>query len=255
MKEDFLTQCLMTLELLHYCLLHFQLTTDARDMFIDLMLKFDLCYEVPKLHSAPMTFASSRILKFPWFLKTEKPSSLATQWPEIVPANTIQLCFLLQFVKKLPPNFFEKLSARLQAHILDREDWKDGILASRNRTKLFVLRKQNGSSVDVSVAVRGSDLQELWYLVLKSYQDIMLLLQEWPFARYEQWLLCSHCILKGDEDPYKFPGEVLMTVCPKGVFQLKPCKKDRDKVIPACLLCPLDPGKLSQYVVWFCDLS
>ncbi|XP_060067336.1 malignant fibrous histiocytoma-amplified sequence 1 homolog [Ylistrum balloti] len=245
MKVDFLEQGLMTVELLHYCLLHFQLTTDARDMFIDLMLKFDLCYEVPKLAGAPMTFASSRILRFPWFLKSEVPTNFTTQWPLAIPSDIIQLCYRLQFKKRLPPNLFEKFSARLQTHIMTRHDWKNGVLAKRNRTKLLVTREavdvSSGGRVDVSVSVRGSDLQELWLVMLGTYGDMITLLQEWPFTRYEQWLLCSHCLIMGDDEPFLYPGEVLQTLCPRGHYQLTSCRKAKDVPIPACFLFPLDP--------------
>ncbi|XP_069108576.1 malignant fibrous histiocytoma-amplified sequence 1 homolog isoform X2 [Argopecten irradians] len=244
MKVDFLEQGLMTVELLHYCLLHFQLTTDARDMFIDLMLKFDLCYEVPKLPGAPMTFASSRILRFPWFLESETPPNLSTQWPLGIPSDIIQLSYRLQFKKRLPPNLFEKFSARLQAHISTRYDWKNGVLATRNRTKLLVTRQMvetsSGNRMDVTVSVRGSDLQELWLMMLKTYEDMITLLQEWPFTRYEQWLLCSHCLVIGDDDPFLYPGEVLQTTCPRGHYQFTSCKKAKDVPIPACFLFPLD---------------
>lgn len=245
MKSDFLEQGLMTIELLHYCLLHFHLTADARDMFIDLMLKFDLCYEVPKLPGAPMTFASSRILRFPWFLKSETPKNFITEWPLEIPSDIIQLSYRFQFKKRLPPNLFEKFLARLQAHIVGRYDWKNGVLATRNRTKLLVTREtvetSTGPQVNMSVSVRGSDLQELWLVMLRTYEDIVTLLQEWPFTRYEQWLLCAHCLMLGDDDPFLYPGEVLKTLCPRGLYQFQSCKKAKDTLIPACFLCPLDP--------------
>ena len=131
MKDDFLTKGLMTLEMLHFCLLHFQLSVEARDTFIDLMLKFDLCYEVPKYVGAPATFAATRILKFPWFLGSELPQDFNKKWPPQTPSDTIELCFQLQFPGKTPPNFFEKTSARLQNHVLQREDWRNGVLGCR----------------------------------------------------------------------------------------------------------------------------
>ncbi|KAK3083358.1 hypothetical protein FSP39_020728 [Pinctada imbricata] len=241
MKEDFLTKGLMMLEMLHYCLLHFQLSVEARDMFIDLMLKFDLCYEVPKFAGAPSTFASSRVLKFPWFLSTEEPKSLGAEWPEKIPADIIEISFKLQFPTSTPPNFFEKTSARLQNHILQREDWKNGVLGYRNRTKILVCRESVDSGTDVNVAVRGSDLQEIWYLITSCHTDMMVLLQEWPFVHYEQYLVCTHCRFTGVEEPYLYPAEILQHVCPRKVYRLQCCPDYKDATIPACLVYPLDP--------------
>lgn len=241
MKEDFLTKGLMTVELLHYCLLHFKLSADARDMFIDLMLKFDLCYEVPRIPGLPSTFGASRVLRFPWFLEADKPTSVVSTWPDRTPCDILEIKYQLEFMRKLPPNFFEKLNARLQSHILNREDWKNGTLAFRNRSKLLVEKKSENDRVNVNVAVRGSDVQELWFLILKVNDDMLSLLLEWPFIRFERYLYCSHCLLKGDNDPVKYPGEVLEMRCQKGMYEVYPCSKQKEAMVPSCLVVPLDP--------------
>lgn len=159
MKEDFLTKGIMTLELLHFCLYHFKLSSEARDTFVDLMLKFDLCYEIPS--SLQTNYTSSRILRFPWFLKTEASNDVFVKWPIKTPRNIVELSALYLFPSKSPPNFFEKLSSRLQAHVSKREDWKNGVLAFKNKSKILVTREQKDGRTDILVAVRGSDLQEL----------------------------------------------------------------------------------------------
>ena len=72
----------MSDKLLHYCLLHFNLSLDAQDTFIDLMLKFDLCYEVRDARSSLELAGSKRILQFPWFLTSSPPEDLSKKWPE-----------------------------------------------------------------------------------------------------------------------------------------------------------------------------
>ena len=75
---------LMAIELLTYCLQHFNLSLESRDMFVDLMLKFDLCYEVVDPPSAPETIGCKKILQFPWFLTTDPIPDLANKWPTTV---------------------------------------------------------------------------------------------------------------------------------------------------------------------------
>ena len=91
--------------------------------------------------------------------------------------NIIELRFQLQFLKKGLPNFFEKISARLQSYVTYRQDWKNGIYATRNKTKLLLTRKKNSGLVCVTLAVRGADLQELWLLILTLRADMSNLLQ------------------------------------------------------------------------------
>ena len=81
------------------------------------------------------------------------------------------------------------------------------------------------------------------YLLLRIYHDMKSLLLEWPLVHVEQYLLCSHCILQGDNDPYLYPAELyLETVCPQKTYQLQSCQKSKETYIPACLVVPLDAG-------------
>ena len=91
--------------------------------------------------------------------------------------NTIELRFQLQFLKKGLPNFFEKVSARLQGYVTYRQDWKNGIYATRNKTRLLLTRKKNSGLICVTLSVRGADLQELWLLILTLRADMNNLLQ------------------------------------------------------------------------------
>ncbi|XP_050418496.1 malignant fibrous histiocytoma-amplified sequence 1 homolog [Patella vulgata] len=240
LKEDFLEEGLMSYELLHYCLLHFDLSSDDLDTFISLMLKFDLCFEVTKSALSPNRLASVCILQFPWFFKPEMPDSVQNAWPERTPQNQFELCYHLHFTNKRPPHFFAKFSVRLHNYFTDRINWKYGVLGRKNLSKVLVKRKTVDGSTFVSVSVRGSDLQEMWGLILKTKSDLLNLLQEWPFIRFELSLVCSHCILHNIEDPFRFPGEVLQLTVPKNVYVANWCKKAQNKDIPACFVYPLD---------------
>ncbi|ESO96335.1 hypothetical protein LOTGIDRAFT_144062 [Lottia gigantea] len=244
MKEEFLSQGLLTYELLHYCLLHFELSPDALDTFISLMLKFDLCFEVEKSTLAPSLLQSVGILQFPWFFPPEEPEKVAYEWPVSTPLNMFELCYELHFINRRPPNCFAKFSVRLHNHFTERINWKFGVLGRINQSRVLVRKivsEDNDSCI--RVAVRGPDLQELWSLVTKTNQDLLALLQEWPFIRFELSLLCSHCILCKIGDPYRFPGEVLQNVLPRNTYQAPWCKNAEGEDIPACFVYPLDPGR------------
>lgn len=91
--------------------------------------------------------------------------------------NTLELRYQLQFLKKGLPNFFEKMSARLQSYVTQREDWKDGILATRNKCKLLLTRKKTSGLSCITLSVRGAELQDLWFLILTIRADMLVLLQ------------------------------------------------------------------------------
>lgn len=161
LKEDFVRRGMMTYELLHFTLLHFHLSSDALDTFVSLMLKFDLCYEVTQ-NSDPSLVGAAHILQFPWFFPEDSPSTLTTSWPEELPWNTYELRFEVEFPRKGPPYFFEKLSVRLQPYVSERDNWKHGVLARLNHSRLLVSRQRRDLEDDtiITAAARGTtDLQ------------------------------------------------------------------------------------------------
>ncbi|KAK7113399.1 malignant fibrous histiocytoma-amplified sequence 1 homolog [Littorina saxatilis] len=242
LKEDFVRRGIMTYELLHFTLLHFQLSSDALDTFISLMLKFDLCYEVNE-DNDPSRVGSTHVLQFPWFFPQEPPKDLDTHWPQKLPNNTFELRFQVEFERKGPPYFFEKLSVRLQQYVSERENWKYGVLARLNQSRLLVTRQYNklDDVTVVTAAARGSvDLQELWWLLKQTRMEMRQLLQDWPFIQPPFSLVCTHCLLHGHDDPYHYPGEVIELPMPRNTYIARWCRKHPEVDVPACFVYPLD---------------
>lgn len=246
MKRDFTKKGLLTKEMLGYLLIHFKLSEDGPETFIalilSLMIKFHLCFEL-KNSTTNALQGSSQIVQFPWFFPQDKPLDFYKNWPATVPYNTFELSMEILFDGTAPPNFFEKLSVKLHSFLCDgsRINWKDGVLAEKNFSKLLVVReKRNGSTVVVATARGESDLQELWSLILNVHETSTELLKDWPLMKCEILLVCMHCVLKGAEDPYRYPGYVLKHSIPKGVYSMKCCDKFPDELVPTCFVFPLD---------------
>ncbi|CAG5119224.1 unnamed protein product [Candidula unifasciata] len=246
MKKDFLSRGLLTKELLHYLLIHFKLCSDASDTFLNLiisvMLKFSLCFEFQ--NSARMALmGSAQVVQFPWFFPDEKPPNFELQWPLALPPNKYELCMEIVFSAQMPPNFFEKLSVKLHNFLLDanRINWKNGVLAQKNHSTLLVIRERKNDSMAIVIKARGdSDLQELWSLILNVRQASMNLFKDWPLLKCEIDLVCMHCVLKGVDDPHRYPGHVLEHMIPKGEYTLKCCEKFPDDSVPTCFVFPLE---------------
>ncbi|XP_076459454.1 malignant fibrous histiocytoma-amplified sequence 1 homolog [Babylonia areolata] len=242
LKEDFVRRGVMTYEMLHFTLLHFHLSSDALDIFVSLMLKFDLCYEVTS-DNDPSRVGSAHILQFPWFFAKESPPNLLKIWPAEIPPNTFELRFQVTFPRSGPPYFFEKLSVRLQQHVSERQNWKHGILARLNHSLLLVTRKCHvaGNCTIISVCARGStDLQELWFLLKETRKEMLQLLQDWPFIQPAFSLICSHCLLRHYPSPFSYPGEVMGMAIPRGIYVARWCRKYEEETVPVCFVYPLD---------------
>ncbi|XP_012945729.1 malignant fibrous histiocytoma-amplified sequence 1 homolog [Aplysia californica] len=252
MKKDFLKKGLLTKELLRYLLIHFDLSSDAPSALLSLilsvMLKFGLCFELTN-STASALIGSSSVVQFPWFFPEELPESMESKWPASLPPNTFEICIELVFSRQAPPNFFEKLSVKLQNLLSDTEriNWRDGVLAVRNLSSLLVTReKKNGGTVVTVAARSASDLQDLWGMVLSVRRAAMSLFKDWPLVKCDISLVCLHCVLRGVDEPYRFPGHVLEHTIPKGLYSMKCCEKMPDEVVPTAFVFPLDESSYQE---------
>lgn len=246
MKKDFLTRGLLTKELLSYLLIHFRLSDDASQTFLNLiisvLLKFSLCFELANSATTAL-LALTQVVQFPWFFPDDVPPNFESKWSQSLPPNMFELCMEILFPGKTPPNFFENLSVKLHSFFSDanRINWKNGVLAQKNSSSLLVVREKRSDSMAVVVTARGaSDLQELWFLISNVRCAAMSLFKDWPLLKCEIDLICMHCVLKGVDDPYKYPGHVLEHVLPKGEYTLKCCDRYPEDLVPTCFVFPLD---------------
>lgn len=246
MKKDFLGRGLLTREFLKYLLLHFNLSENASDnllnLILSLMLKFDLCFEL-KNSVTEALLGSSNIVQFPWFFPEEESEDLSLKWLPQLPKDVIELRMELLFSGASPPNFFEKLSVKLHTFLsgTDRINWRNGVFAEKNKSKLLVRRDSAETGTVINVSARGvSDLQELWGLIKDVRGATMSLFRDWPLLKCEFNLVCSHCILKGVEDPQRYPELVLDTALPRKLYLIKCCDKFPEEYVPTCFIFPME---------------
>ena len=260
MKKDFIKRGLLTRELLGYLLRLFQLSDEAPKSLVNLifqvMLKFGLCFELNN-PAASALVGSSNIVQFPWFFSEKKPKELESKWPDSLPNNMFEISIEIAFSNQAPPNFFEKLSVKIQNFLTDTErlNWRDGVFATFNQSSLFVRRERRNSNTLVTISARSAtNLQELWSLVLNVRRAALLLLKDWPLAKYEMYLVCLHCILNQIDDAIRYPGHVLEQCIPRGTpCYMKCCEKLPDDEVPTAFVFPLDESSKIFFVGYTCN--
>ena len=253
MKKDFVKKGLLTKELLRYLLIMFELSADAPNSLVNLilsvMLKFGLCFEL-KNTAISALMGSYNVVQFPWFFPEEKPDQIESKWPAVLPNNMFEISIEISFPNQEPPNFFEKLSVKVQNFLsdTDRLNWRDGVLAIFNLSTLLVVRERILNRTVVTVSARSAtNLQELWALVQNVRQAAIVLFKDWPLVKYDMRLVCLHCKLLRVEEPYRYPGHVLEQCIPKGTPSfMKCCDKFADVEIPTAFVFPLDESSKSS---------
>lgn len=78
----------------------------------------------------------------------------------------------------------------------------------------------------------------------KTQQELLQLLQDWPFIQPTFSLVCSHCLLRRYPDPYLYPGEVMQMAMPRNMYLARGwCRRHEDEEVPVCFVYPLDKGQ------------
>ncbi|XP_078686220.1 malignant fibrous histiocytoma-amplified sequence 1 homolog [Branchiostoma floridae x Branchiostoma belcheri] len=206
---------------------------------VSLLKKFELCYQLPESEATPGLTGPSTLLFLPWYLSYKEPSNLHKMWPTAVPANYCQLQVMYQFPSVSPCGLFERMLVRLQRHVVRREDWKDGVVASiRNQTVLLRRTAGDEDCCELNLYVRGEELTAVWTVLLLLHTEMTSLLSLWPGVRHQVFLLCSHCTCRGLPDPHCFFGEVLERPRPAGVSRLPCPNADDEEVVDVALVYP-----------------
>ena len=71
---------------------------------------------------------------------------------------------------------------------------------------------------------------------------MLQLLQDWPFIQPTFNLVCTHCLLLHNDDPYRYPGEVMELPMPRNTYVAKWCRNHEEDDVPVCFVYALDKG-------------
>ena len=237
-KMDLLREGIMPRELLKCLWKHKELDGRVFDAMIHLFVHLDLCY--PLRTDEDGQVAS---LRFPWFLKDGVPDTALVQQILFGPPAVTCLRFSLEyeFLSICPPPLYEKFAVRLHRHVHDKKsriDWKDGVYANINLSRLVVHRVIRGKETVISLTVEGEDICDLWTVLTALDKEMKSVMSEWPGVKWENWLLCPHCLQYGISRPGRFPGRQISEPFPRTCPEMT-CERDATMKVPSCLVYPV----------------
>lgn len=233
-KQDLLQRGIMSSSLLKGLWEYLNLAPEMFSAMTELLAQFDLCYPM-------MVDEENEVIswRFPFFIK-EDPS-LIENLCQVRDAYRLTLEFM--FLLRCPTSVYEKTSVRFYKHINDINSihhCRLGMMAHvlSSRIVLFQYKQENDV---LSLSVEGTQIGELWTLLLRLLKEVQVVLQQWPGVGYEMWFVCPQCMKKGDlESAYRFPGGCIDKVYPVAE-QYMTCPKENAPV-PKHLLSP-EKGK------------
>ncbi len=103
---------------------------------------------------------------------------LNINWPVRMPPGQLEYSLVYEFSQRLPITMFERLSVKLQHHLVagtyTRRDWRDVVYVKQNGVSLLLTRHpQRGEnpSIEVTLRARRDNLQALYQLTLDMYRS------------------------------------------------------------------------------------
>ncbi|XP_013386197.1 malignant fibrous histiocytoma-amplified sequence 1 homolog [Lingula anatina] len=237
-REDFSMRGIVSEQVMEAMWKPFGVTDREASAMVELMQRLELCFKVNEGKNGA-TF------HFPWLLELSRPSTMDTEWPKSVPANTIQVTLNVYFPYGCPDGLYEKLSVRLHSTLglyqPMRRDWRDGVFVDMGSQYMQMTRSQTDKDWVITIAVRGQHIPDLWRTLLQNHDHLMNILEEdWPGLPCDKYLVCPHCTSLDVDTPTLFPGEVIDQP-PATTADLVPCW-NTGKMIPANLICPNMPA-------------
>ena len=120
----------------------------------------------------------------------------------------------IQFLWQCPRLLVPTLCVRLQKYVVNSWEWKKGIYANlEGDTQLLLEVSQVGNGDDqhdeLLFALRGDNLKAIWCSVIKVQRDTEQVLTRWPGVVSTRWVLCPHCVKRGEPSPEAFPNAPL----------------------------------------------
>ena len=237
-KQDLLRRGILSRSLLKGLWRDHRIEENVFDAMIDLFTHLDLCY--------PMEKDGHRDgLRFPWFLTDDVPEVgyVKKLMHEAPCQGSHRLSLKYVYPVMCPTPLYHNFVVRLHHHIHDlksRHDWKDGVYAQVKQSQVLVHKSFKGAEANITVAVEGVHLLELWKILLACHDELTHLMAQWPGLRWECSIVCPHCTRMSIQEPGNFPVSNLdRRKCPKGHVT---CYRHDEKV-PACLVYPLRRGK------------
>lgn len=237
-KQDLLRRGILSRSLLKGLWRDHRIEEDVFDAMIDLLTHLDLCYPMEKE-------GHQDGLRFPWFLADDVPevSYVKKLMHEAPCLGSHRLSLKYVYPVMCPTPLYHNFVVRLHRHIHDlksRHDWKDGVYTQVKQSQVLVQKSFKGGEANITVAVEGLDLLEVWKILLACHEELAHLMAQWPGLRWECFIVCPHCTRMSIQGPGNFPVSNLdQRKCPKGHVT---CDRHVEKV-PACLVYPLRRGK------------
>ena len=237
-RQDLLRRGILSRSLLKGLWRDHRIEEDVFDAMIDLFIHLDLCYPMEK-------DGHGDGLRFPWFLANDVPEVgfVKKLMHEAPCLGSHRLSLKYVYPVMCPTPLYHNFVVRLHRHIHDlksRHDWKDGVYAEVKQSQVLVQKSSKGAEANITVAVEGLDLLELWKILLACHEELTHLMARWPGLRWECSIVCPHCTRMSIQEPGNFPVSNLdRRKCPKGHVT---CYRHDEKV-PACLVYPLRRGK------------
>ncbi|XP_072310243.1 malignant fibrous histiocytoma-amplified sequence 1 homolog [Eucyclogobius newberryi] len=195
-------------------------------LIMQLLEKMGICYCINKTRNKPLNGATVWY-RFPSYVNSVSPSTTeasASGGSSCQFFSVEQLNIQYRFPVFFPPGLFDRFSAQINSHVVQRSDGRDQICAYRGKVPVVISHHPpKGKLTETLSIVSHASLPNIWtawQAIMPLVEELDLLLQEWPALLFSVHILCSKCLKRGSSSPHAFPGELLSQPRPEGLAEI-----------------------------------
>ncbi|CAH1239452.1 MFHAS1 [Branchiostoma lanceolatum] len=153
------------------------------DVITNLMEHFGLCYAERSDKQDGETSAPTGYC-IPWYIGEERPEAIHRDVKQQEETEFTVTCEITHFC---PRGLFERLSVVVNKLIKSRQDWKDAVVAVREKLPITVYRESTDEYVKIVITIIvpvQKETHEGWNVIVPLKDELLKLLLEWPGLLY-----------------------------------------------------------------------
>jgi internalin A len=175
--------------------------TNMRDELLQLMMRFKLCYEIPR---RPHTYIAPNLLSI------EQPEYI---WNE---ANNLILRYKYEFLPKgILARFIVEMHLKIESQ---RLVWKNGVVIHDGRTRAEIIERYHKN--EITVRVSGANKKALLGIVDHELEKIHASFER---LEYDKFVPCNCSECAGTQNPHFYKFETLRNFTDKKRYEI-PCE-------------------------------
>ena len=164
-------------------------------LVLELLEKFSMCYEISKHAFSGRMLKTEQYFCFPGLLRREQPD-IKKMWPHCCTDDLTETIVVVQYNSdKSPQGFYEQISVKSNALLIDQINWKSGMVGKLNEERSCLkmeLRELNDNEC-LLIQVRGPNDDVTRTAIMSVISTVRYTAMHYPAVVFSIHVPCHRC--------------------------------------------------------------